>query len=133
MKKVIAVCSFIPCQVLQKALGLIHDKAERKRREGSDKEKFERERREAIAAQMEDDKKWRQVKAENLAQALAAQEIEMREKEAIPPPSISVQESADASAAAALQRLLNGDGAKEKETLTGDAKTADDSRVDPAS
>lgn len=72
-------------EVLQKALGLIHEKAERKKREGPDKEKAERERREAIAAQMEDDKKWRQIKTENLKEALAAQEKEVRDKEAVPP------------------------------------------------
>jgi len=57
------------CAALQKGLQTIHDKTEHKRRELEEKLNMDKERRDAITKQMQDDRAWRQIRAD---QALAA-------------------------------------------------------------
>ncbi|GAX85007.1 hypothetical protein CEUSTIGMA_g12428.t1 [Chlamydomonas eustigma] len=59
------------CSALQKGLQTIHDKAEHRRREHEEKLNMEKERREAITKQMEDDRAWRQIRAEQAVAAAA--------------------------------------------------------------
>ena len=102
-------------EVLLKAMILIQDKADRKKKVVTDKESREMDTRRVIAAQMEEDKKWRKVKNENLVQQLA-QEKEAKEKgeaKEADRPSASAQETADAVAAAALERLTGKDNSAE--------------------